>query len=82
MSARVFIHPRCWDGPAFGALAATLEERGFDLSVIKIGPRGTHNRRELVRELSFAGAYTRYERMDGTQFQHRMGEVAPEPEFA
>ena len=81
-SARVYIHPRCWDGPAFGAFAASLEAHGFDLAKVKIGPLGTRKRRELVRELSSAGAYTRYERMDGTQFQHRMGEPAPEPEFA
>ena len=64
------------------ALEVALIERGFDMQKVLIGPRGTHNRRELVREISFAGAWTRYERMDGTQFQHRMGEVAPEPEFA
>lgn len=81
-SARVYIHPRCWAGPAAETFAATLEAHGYNLQATKVGPLDKRNRREVVRELSMAGAYTRYARMDGSQFQHRMGEPAPEPEFA
>lgn len=81
-SARVFIHPRCWSGPAFGAMAAGLEAGGVDTAAIKVGPLTTHNRRELVREIQQIGAVTEYERMDGSRFEYRMGEPAPEPERA
>lgn len=82
MSARVFIHPRCWDGPAHGALVASLEARGFTDDRLRIGPLGTHHRRELVLEIEQVGAYTMYERLDGSRFRHRMGQPAPEPEVA
>lgn len=81
-SARVFIHPRCWSGPAFGAMAASLEAHGVDTANVKVGPLATHNRRELVREIRQIGATTEYERMDGTRFEHCMGRSAPEPESA
>lgn len=82
-SARVFIHPRCWSGPALGALSSCLEERGFDTGAnFRIGPLTTHNRRELVREINQVGAVTMYERMDGSRYEHRMGCLAPEPEVA
>lgn len=78
INARIFVHPRCWDGPASGALIATLEAAGWDLTNINIGPLATHRRRELVRQVSQpVGAYTMYERMDGTRFRHRMGQPAP-----
>lgn len=82
MSARVFIHPRCWDGPASAALAATLEERGLDMSVIKIGPENARGHRELVRCVGEPGDALMLERMDGTRFLHKPGHPAPAPEAA
>lgn len=82
MIARVFIHPRCWDGPAHGALVAGLEARGFTDDRLRIGPLGTHNRRELVLEIEQVGAYMMYERLDGTRFRYRAGEPTPEPSVA
>lgn len=81
-NARVFIHPRCWSGPAFGAMAASLEAHGVDTTTMKVGPLTTHNRRELVREIRQIGAVTEYERMDGTRYEYRMGYLAPEPGVA
>lgn len=80
--ARVFVHPRCWDGPAFGTLKVTLEERGFDVHKIRIGPSNQRNYRELVRLIGENDATATYARMDGSQFTHRLGGVAPEPEAA
>ena len=82
MSARIFVHPRCWDGPASGALAAALEAHGVDLDKVRVGPLGLRRQRELVREIGVNGAVTTYERMDGTRYDYRMGQVAPEPEAA
>lgn len=81
-SARIFVHPRCFSGPANGALVAGLETRGFNCEGLAIGPLGLHNRREMLRIIEVKDATTTYERMDGTRFDHRMGQPAPEPEFA
>lgn len=81
-SARVFVHPRCWQGPAQGVLVATLEAVGMNTEQISIGPLYRANRRELVYHRGAVDAVTTYERMDGEQFKHRMGHTAPEPEFA
>ena len=63
------------------ALSSYLEnDRKWDLTEISIGPLATHHRRELVKTVGQNGAYTPYQRMDGTQFDHRMGQPAPEPE--
>lgn len=77
-SARVFIFPRCWDGPAQGALVASLNERRIDTTALCIGPLGLHHRRELVRLVEDRGASMVYERMDGSTFLHRMGQPVPE----
>lgn len=82
MTARVFLHPRTWSGPAYGALIASLEAHGFTDERLRIGPLGKHSRRELVREIEQVGAFTMYERLDGSRFRHRMGEPAPEPGVA
>lgn len=72
MSARVFIHPRCWSGPALDTLSAALVERGLDLKIWKVGPLATHHRRELVKEIGVTGQITLFQRMDGSQFNHYM----------
>ena len=86
LNARIFVHPRCWNGPAHGALVAGLEGRGFDCTDLHIGPLGKHHQRELVREVARTQArdevVTTYERMDGTRFDHRIGDPAPAPEAA
>jgi hypothetical protein len=87
-SARVFIHPRCWpnengaDNSPHEALADALE-KVMNLDHILIGPLDSRRRRELVRFIHDQDATTTYERMDGTRFQHRMGQdVTIEPEVA
>ena len=79
MNARIFLHPRTWTGPAQGAVTASLEAAGYTDERLRIGPLGKHHRRELVLEIEQVGAYTMYERMDGSRFRHRMGQPAPEP---
>lgn len=68
-SARLFVHPRCVDGPASGAFEAMLEERGYDVLKLRLhcGPtsRGYH---ELVRVVEETPERFKFERMDGTQF--------------
>ena len=71
MSARIFVHPRCVDGPANGALFATLDERGINMDNIRIGPLLAGHHRELVRYISDDAGVTTYERMDGTRFNYR-----------
>ena len=82
MAARIFIHPRCWSGPAQGAVTASLEAHGYTDARLRIGPLFKHNQRELVREIEQVGAFTMYECMDGTRFRYRMGAQAPDPEAA
>lgn len=79
--ARVFVHPRCASGPAFGALVAGLEKQGFDFNKVRLFA-AYHNRHELVLEILQEGAVSTFERMDGERFKHRMGATAPEPEMA
>ena len=79
MSARVFIHPRCWSGPGAAALITHLEERGYDCEniVVVLLERG---RRELARRVPVAeGAQAVYERMDGSRFTVHPGRPVPEP---
>ena len=79
MSARVFVHPRCCAGPAAGALQAMLEERGYDMAKVFIGPEDKRRRRELVRRASEEqNGLSVFERMDGTRFEHLTGTPAPE----
>lgn len=82
--ARIFVHPRCYQGPALGSLITCLEAHNWNCEKLSIGPLTPRNHRELVREISQDGANTVYERMDGSQFAHRMGQPAPpwEPEAA
>lgn len=48
MSAQVFIHPRCMSGPALGALESALQERGYDINALKIGPPSAKGYCELM----------------------------------
>ena len=72
MSARIYIHPRCVEGPASGALAAHLQEQGYNLDKISVGPANAKGRHELVRlhEPSPDGTLN-LERMDGVRFTHK-----------
>ena len=75
-SARVFIHPRCFSGPAHGALIANLDSSGLDTANMAVGPDDGHGRRELVRMLGDTCDGLMLERMDGTRFVHK--QTAPE----
>lgn len=82
MSARIFVHPRCMNGPAFGSLVAALDAVGMDTSNVNIGPENKRGHRELVRLVAAHDNGGMYERMDGTRFLHRTGSLAPEPTAA
>lgn len=69
-SARIFVHPRCFSGPAAGALEAYLQGQGWDTTNILIGPPSPRGHCELVRHIQEVDGVTTYERMDGTQFAH------------
>ena len=70
MSARIIVHPRCADGPASAALAAHLQEKGFDIqNSVVVGPKNKHGNYDLVRHISAAIDRTMlFERMDGVRF--------------
>ncbi len=80
MSARIFIHPACFGGSGAVVLAEQLTSQGFDLASVRVGPESKYGHRELVRFIGNSGAVTMFERMDGSRFLHRAGEVAPPPE--
>lgn len=82
MSARIFVHPRCTTEPAFSQFANTLFQHGFDLKTVKIGPLVPGHHRELVRQISESGVNQEFERMDGTRFMHRMGQIHDTTEAA
>ena len=70
--ARVFIHPRCLQGPASGALTACLQEHGYDLDKISVGPADKKGRCELVRlHGTDPDGLLHLERMDGDRFDYR-----------
>jgi len=71
VSARVFVHPRCFEGPANGALVSTLQERGRDMSQIFIGPPSPKGHCELVKVVGSRDKWSIMERMDGVQFLHQ-----------
>jgi len=71
MNARVIIHPRCLDGPAAGALEATLQAKGFEEGAFAIGPASAKGHCDLVRLISRHDGVLTLERMDGVRFQHR-----------
>ena len=72
MNARIFIHPRCLQGPAFGALQASLEERGYDFTKTLVGPPSAKGHCELVRFVDQVGDLMTMERLDGERFLHRL----------
>lgn len=72
MAATVHIHPRCLQGPAFGALQAYLEERGYDMTTTLVGPPSAKGYCQLVRFVEQAGDYLTLRRMDGSEFVHRL----------
>lgn len=78
-SCRVFVHPRCHEGPAAGALSAHLAGLGWDVGNLGIGPPDKRGRKELIRTLGpgMTGGLL-LERMDGSQYTHHAGWPAPE----
>lgn len=79
MTARVLIHPRCLNGPAFGALEAVLQDKGFQPGEMAVGPPSRKGYCDLVRLIDRAGTLLTLERLDGHRFQYReRGEPAPE----
>ena len=81
-NARVLVHPRCFDGPARGALEAHLQARGFDIATTAIGPPSKKGHCDLVRLVSRSETELVLERMDGVLFKHPVAGVQPEPEAA
>ena len=79
MSARVFVHPRCAEGPAAGALSAYLQGCGYDLQKTALFWDAKLRRHELVRRVSEDGITSIFKRMDGSQFVHRLGEIDESP---
>ncbi len=78
MGARIFIHPRCHEGPAVGALSAYLETQGFETERYGVGPCDSRGRRELVERCGpgkMGGVMLK--RMDGTEYNHHAGWPAP-----
>lgn len=76
--ARVFVHPRCWQGPALCALQAHLESLGYDSEKACLGPI-SKGRRELVKLLGTKPDGTLLlQRFDGHTFDYK----EPEPEVA
>ena len=71
-SARVYVHPRCLQGPAFGALQASLEERGYDMTTTLVGPPSAKGHCELVRFVKQEGDVMTMTRMDGATFIYRL----------
>lgn len=83
MAARIFIHPRCVDGPASGALTACLQEHGYDTDKISIGPASKRGYAELVRlHAPDADGTLNLERMDGVRFTYRPPNPFPFPPSA
>jgi len=78
VSARVFVHPRCHEGPAVGALSAHLQGLGWDVANLGVGPKDVRGRCELVRTLGpgKSGGLV-LQRMDGTQCTHFRDWPAP-----
>ena len=70
--ARIFVHPRCLQGPASGAFTACLQEKGYNLDAISVGPANKKGHCELVRlRGTDPDGLLHLERMDGEQFEYR-----------
>lgn len=79
MSARIIIHPRCLNGPAAGALEATLQAKGFEEGAFAIGPPSAKGHCDLVRLISRHDHVLILERMDGYRFEYRERSGSPDP---
>ena len=78
ISARIFVHPRCVQGPAAGALAAHLQGLGYDVNKVVAGPLNAKGHCELVRIINEGPLALALQRFDGTQFIHTKVPDAPE----
>ena len=67
-SARVFVHPRCTQGPALGALQAALEAGGVNMTNMVIFQHAHPARFELVTSIESTPSAVTYERLDGFRF--------------
>jgi len=72
MSARVFVHPRCWTEPGVGVLTERLMALGFGGDELCVGPLDKRGRRDLCRMIEKRpdGALV-LEQMDGVRFEYR-----------
>jgi len=78
MTARIFIHPRCVQGPASGALSAHLQANGYDLNQLSVGPMSKRGYCELVRlHGTDSDGLMHLERMDGGKFDYRPNTFPP-----
>ena len=67
MTARVFLHPRLTTSQvAYGAFEAGVQERGFDLTAVRVVFRRKYF--ELCRLISQCDTSAVYEQMDGIRF--------------
>ena len=72
LNARIYIHPRCISGPASGALTACLQEHGYDINAVSIGPVNKRGYAELVRlHLPEPDGTLNLERMNGEKFTYK-----------
>lgn len=70
--ARIFVHPRCLAGPASGALTAVLQEHGYDINKMSVGPGSKQGHHELVRlHTTDPDGTLNLERMDGVKFTYK-----------
>ena len=80
MTARVFVHPKALSGQNYDAISRALNDHGFDLSRVCVGPADARGRRELVRVVQQQGPATMFERFDGTRFHYHP--MTPPPQAA
>ena len=71
MSARIFVHPRCLSGSPSNTFTAILQERGYDINKLSVGPASKKGHHELVRILGTElCGMMHLERMDGVKFDY------------
>jgi len=56
-----------------------LQERGFDIESVAIGPASKKGHCDLVRLIAHDGETLTLERMDGVQFNHKATQIIAMP---